>query len=194
MKYTNFRSIAAAAASSFVLALAACGGGITTDSAVTPVAKPTITAPPVSQTVEAGKTATFMVTATGGGTLAYQWKKNGVDVSGATSNPYTIAAAMADDGSKYSVAVTNTAGTTTSSEATLTVTAPAVVATKPAITTHPAAQTVVTETTATFLCRQQVAAHWLTSGRKMARTSPVPPPAATPHLQPAMQTKMPGFR
>ena len=151
MKYTNFRSIAAAAASSFVLALAACGGGITTDSAVTPVAKPTITAPPVSQTVEAGKTATFMVTATGGGTLAYQWKKNGVDVSGATSNPYTIAAAMADDGSKYSVAVSNSAGTTTSSEATLTVTAAAVVvATKPAITTHPAAQTVVTETTATF--------------------------------------------
>ena len=150
MKYTNFRSIAAAAASSFVLALAACGGGITTDSAVTPVAKPTITAPPVSQTVEAGKTATFMVTATGGGTLAYQWKKNGVDVSGATSNPYTIAAAMADDGTKYSVAVTNSAGTTTSSEATLTVTAAAVVATKPLITTHPAAQTVVTETTATF--------------------------------------------
>ena len=151
MKYTNFRSIAAAAASSFVLALAACGGGITTDSAVTPVAKPTITAPPVSQTVEAGKTATFMVTATGGGTLAYQWKKNGVDVSGATSNPYTIAAAMADDGSKYSVAVTNSAGTTTSSEATLTVTAPAVVvATKPAITTHPAAQTVVTGTPASF--------------------------------------------
>ena len=150
MKYTNFRSIAAAAASSFVLALAACGGGITTDSAVTPVAKPTITAPPVSQTVEAGKTATFMVTATGGGTLAYQWKKNGTDVSGATANPYTIAAAMADDGSKYSVAVSNSAGTTTSSEATLTVTAAAVVATKPAITTQPAAQTVVTETTATF--------------------------------------------
>ena len=150
MKYTNFRSIAAAAASSFVFALAACGGGSTTDSAVTPVAKPTITAPPVSQTVEAGKTATFMVTATGGGTLAYQWKKNGVDVSGATSNPYTIAAAMADDGSKYSVAVSNSAGTTTSSEATLTVTAAAVVATKPAITTQPAAQTVVTDTTATF--------------------------------------------
>ena len=150
MKYTNFRSIAAAAASSFVFALAACGGGITTDSAVTPVAKPAITAPPVSQTVEAGKTATFMVTATGGGTLAYQWKKNGVDVSGATSNPYTIAAAMADDGSKYSVAVSNSAGTTTSSEATLTVTAAAVVATKPAITTQPAAQTVVTDTTATF--------------------------------------------
>ena len=150
MKYTNFRSIAAAAASSFVLALAACGGGITTDSAVTPVAKPTITAPPVSQTVEAGKTATFMVTATGGGTLAYQWKKNGVDVSGATSNPYTIAAAMADDGSKYSVAVSNSAGTTTSSAATLAVTAAAVVGIKPAITTQPAAQTVVTDTTATF--------------------------------------------
>ena len=155
MKPINFRSIAAAAASSFVFALAACGGGgggSAGDTAAPTVEKPAITAPPASQTVEAGKTATFTVTATGGETLAYQWKKNGTDVSGATTSTYTTpATAIADNGSKYSVAVTNSAGTTTSSEATLTVTAPAVVvATKPAITTHPAAQTVVTGTPASF--------------------------------------------
>ena len=155
MKPINFRSIAAAAASSFVFALAACGGGgggSAGDSAAPTVEKPAITAPPASQTVEAGKTATFTVTATGGETLAYQWKKNGTDVSGATTSTYTTpVTAIADNGSKYSVAVTNSAGTTTSSEATLTVTAPAVVvATKPVITTHPAAQTVVTGTTASF--------------------------------------------
>ena len=147
MKYTNFRSIAAAAASSFVLALAACGGGITTDSAVTPVAKPTITAPPVSQTVEAGKTATFMVTATGGGTLAYQWKKNGVDVSGATSSTYTTpATSSADNSAVFTVVVSNSAGTVTSSNATLAVNP--VVA--PAITSQPAAQSLATGQTASF--------------------------------------------
>ena len=161
MKHFNFRFIAAVAASSFVFALAACGGGggggdggggSTGDSAVTPVAKPTITTPPVSQSVEAGKTATFTVTATGGGTLAYQWKKNGTDVSGASTSTYTTPdSAIADDGTKYSVAVTNSTGSVTSSEATLTVTAaPVVVTTKPAITTQPAAQTVVTGTPASF--------------------------------------------
>ena len=155
MKYTNFRSIAAAAASSFVFALAACGGGgggSAGDTAAPTVEKPAITTPPANQSVEAGKTATFTVTATGGETLAYQWKKNGTDVSGATTSTYTTpVTAIADHGTKYSVAVTNSAGSVTSSEATLTVTAPAVVvATKPAITTHPAAQTVVTGTTASF--------------------------------------------
>ena len=78
MKPINFRSIAAAAASSFVFALAACGGGgggSAGDTAAPTVEKPTITAPPANQSVEAGKTATFTVTATGGETLAYQWKK-----------------------------------------------------------------------------------------------------------------------
>ena len=154
MKPINFRSIAAAAASSFVFALAACGGGgggSAGDTAAPTVEKPAITAPPANQSVEAGKTATFTVTATGGETLAYQWKKNGTDVSGATTSTYTTpVTAIADHGTKYSVAVSNSAGTTTSSEATLTVTAAPVVATKPAITTHPAAQTVVTGTPASF--------------------------------------------
>ena len=128
------------------------GGGSAGDTAAPTVEKPAITTPPANQSVEAGKTATFTVTATGGETLAYQWKKNGTDVSGATTSTYTTpVTAIADNGTKYSVAVTNSAGTTTSSEATLAVTAAAVVvATKPAITTHPAAQTVVTGTTASF--------------------------------------------
>ena len=153
MKPINFRSIAAAAASSFVFALAACGGGgggSAGDTAAPTVEKPAITAPPASQSVEAGKTATFTVTATGGETLAYQWKKNGVDIPSATASTYTTpAASSADNGAKYSVAVSNSAGTATSSDATLTVTSPVVV-TKPAITMQPAAQTVVLGSTAIF--------------------------------------------
>ena len=127
------------------------GGGITTDSAVTPVAKPTITAPPVSQTVVEGTAATFAVTATSTSPLSYQWQKDGTDISGATSSTYTIAATRIADSGVFTVVVFNGAGFVISSEATLTVTAAAVVvATKPLITTHPAAQTVVTGTPASF--------------------------------------------
>jgi hypothetical protein len=92
-----------------------------TGSSVTPGA-PTITTQPASQTVTAGQTATFSVVATGSGTLTYQWSKNGAAISGATAASYTTpATTAADNGARFTVAVTNTGGTTTSSAATLTV-------------------------------------------------------------------------
>src|SRR6266446_5072713 len=46
---------------------------------------PSITAQPASQTVTAGQTATFSVTASGTAPLTYQWKKNGAVVSSGPS-------------------------------------------------------------------------------------------------------------
>ncbi len=46
---------------------------------------PAITVQPQSQTVLEGANVTFSVTATGAGTLSYQWQKNSVNISGATS-------------------------------------------------------------------------------------------------------------
>ena len=109
---------------------------------------PSITAPPGKLSVVAGKTATFSVVATGSATLAYQWKKNGADIPGATRNPYTTPeTTIADDGAEFSVVVSNSAGTVTSSNATLTVTASAVA---PSITGQPFAKTVTAGQTATF--------------------------------------------
>ena len=51
-----------------------------------------ITTQPASQTVTAGQTATFTVTATGTAPLSYQWQKNGAAISGATSSSYTTPA------------------------------------------------------------------------------------------------------
>ena len=86
---------------------------------------PAITTQPAAQSVTAGQTATFSVTATGTGTLSYQWKKNGINITGgmgATSNSYTTPAmGYAGNGAVYSVVVTDSVGTTTSSNATLTV-------------------------------------------------------------------------
>src|SRR5437879_10801119 len=50
---------------------------------------PTITTQPANQTITAGQTASFSVTATGTAPLNYQWRKNGVAISGATTATYT---------------------------------------------------------------------------------------------------------
>src|ERR1700747_2362690 len=62
-----------------------CAGMVSgTTSNSGPVA-PVITTQPGNQTVNAGKTATFTVGATGAAPLNYQWNKNGAAISGATS-------------------------------------------------------------------------------------------------------------
>src|SRR5712664_242465 len=88
---------------------------------------PTIVTPPANQTVTAGQTATFSVTASGTAPLSYQWQENGADISGATSASYTAPATTAqDNGAQFRVMVSNTAGSATSGMATLTVQSPPV--------------------------------------------------------------------
>ena len=62
--------------------------------ATTPIFKmlraPSITKQPVSKTVAVGKTATFQVIARGKAPLSYQWRKNGVNIAGATSLPIPL--------------------------------------------------------------------------------------------------------
>ena len=69
-----------------------------------------------------GKTAKFTVTATGTKTLTYQWRKNGINISGAVQASYTTPpATTGDNGALFSVVVTNPYGSATSSDAELTV-------------------------------------------------------------------------
>ena len=77
---------------------------------------PAITVQPADQTVNAGDTANFSVTATGA--TSYQWKKNGSNV-GTNSSSYSLTAAYADQGAQITVDCINGTGTTTSSAATL---------------------------------------------------------------------------
>ncbi len=107
-----------------------------------------ITTQPTSQTVTAGQTATFSVSASGTAPLSYQWRKNGTSIIGATSPTYTTAATTtSDSGSQFTVVVSNSTGNATSNTATLTVTTAAVA---PSITTQPTSQTVTAGQTATF--------------------------------------------
>jgi hypothetical protein len=109
---------------------------------------PSIATQPASTTVAAGQTATFSVSANGTAPLSYQWQKNGANISGATSASYiTTATTTSDSGAKFDVIVSNSAGSVTSSSATLTVNAAAAA---PAITTQPANQAVTVGQTASF--------------------------------------------
>ena len=100
-----------------------CGSGAskpgTTGSNAT---APTIATEPTNQTVLAGQTATFSVTAAGTMPLTYQWQKGTTAISGATSANYTTpATTTSDNGTKFSVVVSNSVGSATSSAVTLTV-------------------------------------------------------------------------
>ena len=83
---------------------------------------PTILAQPTPVTAAVGHTATFGVVASGSGNLAYQWKRNGAVLTGATTLSYTTPAlTLADTGAAFSCDVTNSVSTTSSASATLTV-------------------------------------------------------------------------
>jgi alpha-tubulin suppressor-like RCC1 family protein len=119
---------------------------------VNPVA-PAIATQPTNISVPQGQTATFAVVATGSATLSYQWRRNGIDVAGATAATYTTAAtALADSGAVYTVVVVNGGGTVTSDAATLTVTAMGTppTPTPPTITASPANVAVSVGQAATF--------------------------------------------
>jgi hypothetical protein len=82
---------------------------------------PAISSQPANQTVIAGETATFSVTATGS-SLGYQWQKDAAPIAGATAASYTTAAtSISDNGSQFSVVVSSPRGNVTSASATLTV-------------------------------------------------------------------------
>jgi hypothetical protein len=105
---------------------------------------PAITSQPASKSVAAGTNVSFNVTATGTAPLAYQWSKGASAILGATNSSYSIAAVTTNDAANYKVVITNSAGSITSSVATLTVLLP------PSILTPPQSQTVSNGATATF--------------------------------------------
>ena len=91
----------------------------------TPGVAPSITSQPHSLTVTNGDPASFSVTAGGTAPLFYQWQKNGANlvdggnVSGSVSNTLSLSAASTNDVGNYTVIITNTDGSVTSSVARL---------------------------------------------------------------------------
>jgi hypothetical protein len=123
--YTTAATTSSDTGAQFTVAISNAAGAVTSNAAtITVNVPPSITAQPASQTVTAGQTATFVVTATGTAPLGYQWQKNGAAISGANSASYTTpATTTADNGAQFTTVVSNSAGSVSSSTATLTVNA-----------------------------------------------------------------------
>jgi O-glycosyl hydrolase len=125
--YTTPATTTSDSGATFKVLVTNSAGSATSNSATLTVnpaqVAPTITAQPVSQTVTAGQTATFTVTATGTAPLSYQWQMNGTAISGATAASYTTPATTSSgNGDVFHVTVSNSIGSVTSNSATLTVT------------------------------------------------------------------------
>jgi Abnormal spindle-like microcephaly-assoc'd, ASPM-SPD-2-Hydin len=108
---------------------------------------PHITVQPVNQTVTAGQSTSFSVSAIGGG-VTYQWQKNGGAITGATNSSYSIpVTTVSESGSEFTVTVSNNFGSVTSNPAFLTVNA---AMSAPVITIQPSSQTVTAPNCAGF--------------------------------------------
>ena len=79
---------------------------------------------PADQTVNVGQSATFSASLIGSDPLAYQWLKNGTNISGATNASYAIMNVQAADVATYALAASNPISTNTTRAATLTVLVP----------------------------------------------------------------------
>jgi glucose/arabinose dehydrogenase len=83
---------------------------------------PEITVQPTDETVAVGQSVTFRVGATGSAPLAFQWRRNGSPITGATSASYTRSnVQFTDNGAMFDVVVRNSIDTAVSEAAQLTV-------------------------------------------------------------------------
>lgn len=126
---TVLRSLASLAlVGAGIVSILGSGGGGGSDPA--PL---TIVTQPADQSVFDGATATFTVTANNAS--SYQWQQFGgstwTDVAGATGASYSFIASLSQTGRQLRVVVSGSGGSSTSTAATLTVLAPASIATEP---------------------------------------------------------------
>jgi hypothetical protein len=106
---------------------------------------PVILVQPTNLTVLAGQTASFSVSVSGGTPLTYQWRCNGTNLPAGTNVIFSLTNAQSANAGTYSVCVTNAYGSTTSSNALLTV-----FPSTPTVLTQPVGQKVWLGYPATF--------------------------------------------
>lgn len=104
-----------------VVATNSTGSVSSSAASLTIAAPPVIVQAPLSQTVAIGASVTLNATASGLPDPVYQWNLNGTPIAGATSASFSLSSAQTTDSGRYSVTISNVAGSVTSAAATLTV-------------------------------------------------------------------------
>lgn len=120
----TFASAALADAGTYTLVATNSQGSATSNAATLTVTgtAPVVITQPASVAQPAGTAASLTVVASG--SPAYQWRKNGANVVGATNATLPFAALTAADTASYDVVLTNATGTGTSNAATVVVATP----------------------------------------------------------------------
>lgn len=145
------------------------GGAVTSSYATLHVNYATLTTHPFNVTVAPGQAAGLSVSASGSGTLSYQWAKGGVAVPGATGATLSFPSPVLADSGSYTCTVTSslngTSASATSNAGTL-----AVITGLPVITSAPADVTVVSGQSATFTvaATDALGYQWLKNGLPLA--------------------------
>ncbi len=130
-------------------------GSTTSSPATLTVQDPGFISQPVSLTRNAGQDAIYSISAGGTGTLTYQWYAgagaltDSAHITGSTTTSLTVHSVATADEALYSCVVTGTAGSATSSQASLTVINPPVISTQPNSATKNARTTVTFTVAAT---------------------------------------------
>ncbi|MCK6445055.1 MAG: immunoglobulin domain-containing protein [Planctomycetes bacterium] len=135
-------SVVSGDAGSYTCVVSNACGPFETGAGVLTVSIATTASVPANQTVCPGGLASFQTTAAGSGPYTYQWKKDGVAISGAISSQLNLINVQASDAGTYSVLVTGSCNSVEPS-ATLVVNVPTSAST-------PTSQTVCPGGAATF--------------------------------------------
>lgn len=159
----------------YTAVVANAAGSTISDRAIisaAPIYPPAIQKQPGSLTVVPGDFAAFNVAASGTQPLSYQWRLNGVDISGATTDTYTNDSVNPGDYGNYTVVVSNGAGSVESNPAVLTdATVP------PAFNTQLAGKSVLSGSTVTFSITADGTApltyQWRINGTNLANSAVV---------------------
>jgi pectin methylesterase-like acyl-CoA thioesterase len=146
-------NVSNADAGSYVVTITNAYGTVSSSAATVTVSAASIpatfTSQPASLTVAADQSASFSATSYGSDPVTYQWKKDGSVIAGASSPSFTIDKVAVSDAGNYTVTITNSAGSATSTAAVLTVNSPPVIVTQPVGATVAAGQNVTFTVAAT---------------------------------------------
>jgi hypothetical protein len=101
------------------------------DSTVSVKLKPAIELQPASVTVVKGESTSLNVSASGDGTLAYQWYFNGLQINGADSSQLTIESTEKTDQGSYITVISSEYGVVSSTQANINVLMPVEITSNP---------------------------------------------------------------
>jgi uncharacterized delta-60 repeat protein len=119
-------NVLGADAGSYSVIITNSSGSVTSQVATLSVVDPFIGTQPLNQTVDAGARVLFSATVVGTESLGYQWRRNGLNMPGATGPTLTLTNAQWADAGGFDLLVSNCFGAVTSAMATLSVNGPAI--------------------------------------------------------------------